>query len=380
MVLKDRMRPLERALRLSHEEWKKFFKTDVVQVAGRASRLLRLVELFEGSSASSATLKVVMGIIGRDTIGHSKGIQTIFRDLLGIECLGCRDAIERISMGMPLSRVIGSVGLKLGRSEWLDLVRVLDRLLRESLKKAGVAELSESYVDRSAERDYTTLVGNPLKIFSILRGFYAASRRILPLYSPHAFFVQALRAVPRFCLEKLVGEDHMGAAGAFNIAVEELVPCADSAYSLVSHIPGSTGDTLVSAIDVVYRLHELGISNSSKYLKIRDELMEYVARAGPAVSLVARVLGVERDFDRVSRVLLSEGDIAGHRGDFRAVKLRVRTEKPAKSIVVGGRRLSTEVFTRGVSPYLVLGLGRLESLRSDGSEVAFDLIVYVKSG
>lgn len=379
-MLKDQRGSFECALRLSHEDWRSFFRTDVVQVAGRASRLLRLVELLEGSSTSPTTLKVVMGVIGRDTVGHSRDIQTLFRDLLGIECLGCRDAIERISTGMPLSRVIGSVRLKIGESEWLNLVKVLDRLLCESLKRAGIMELSESYVDYLAGKDYTTLVGNPLKIFSILRGFYAASRRILPLYSPNAFFVQALRAAPRFCVEKLVGEEHIEVARAFNIAVEELVPCADSAYSLVSLTPGSTGDMLASAIDVVYRLHDLGMPHGSKHLRIRDELREYVARAYPAVSFMAKVLGVERELNRVSKVLLSEGDVVGRYRGFKLAKLRVKTGKPAKSVIVGGRELSVEVFMRGMSPYLVLGLGRLENLKSDESNIAFDLTVYMKSG
>lgn len=367
-------------MRLDHEEWKRFFKSDVVQAAGRASRLLSLVALLGGAPSSPATLKVVMGVIGRDTIGHSREIQALFRDLLGIECAGCPEAIERISMGIPLSRAASSVRLRFRGSEWLNLVRVLDRLLRESLKRAGVAELSEGYAYDLAEKDYAALAGNPLRVFSIVRGFYAASRRILPLYSPSAFFVQALRAVPRFCLGKLGAEESVEAARAFNIAVEEIVPCADESCSLLSHVPGSAGDLLSSAIDIVYRLHDLGSPHGSRRLRIRDELGGYVARVGPAVGFMAGVLGVERERGRVSRVLLSEGNVIGRYGGFKLVRLRVRTERPAKTVRVGGREWGAEAFVRGLSPYLVLGLGRLENLRRGESDVEFDLTVYVRSG
>ncbi|MEM2207581.1 MAG: hypothetical protein QXG17_02695 [Sulfolobales archaeon] len=377
MVLKDRRTPAEGVMKTSYRELREFFKSDVTQLAGRASRLSRLVELINNSPTSPSSLKIVMGVIGRDTIGHSRRIQNLFRDFFGIECLGCREAVDRLSRGIPFSLVSSSVRLVFRGSEWFNVLVVLDKLLRESLRNAGAVEISENYVNSLVEKDYATLTGNPLKVFSILRGFYAASRKILPLYSPHAFFIQSLRAVPKFAIEKLAGSDIMESVRAFNIVAEELLPCVKDEYSLVSHTPGSVGDMLTSAMDSVYKLHELGVLYGSNYLRIRDEMGVYLSLVEPIASSLAELLGVKREFSSVSSLLLRGSVVGDYRG-FKLVKLRVRTEKPAESVVVGGKKLSAEVFLKGLSPYFVLGLGRLENFRSNKVAVEFDLTAYVK--
>ncbi|MEM1882118.1 MAG: hypothetical protein QXY43_02875 [Sulfolobales archaeon] len=378
-MLKDRRMPVEGITKLSYRGLKEFFKSDLAQLASRASRLLRLVELINSSTSSPLTLKIVMGVIGKDTIGHSRSIQKLFKDFLGIECSGCREAIARLSKGIPFSQASSSVKLVFRGSEWLNVLIVLERLLRESLKNAGVLEVDESYLDSLAERDYSTLAGNPLKAFSILRGFYTASHKVLPQYSPYAFFIWSLRAVPKFAIEKLVGSEVMKSMRAFNIEVRELLPCVKDEYSLVSHTPGSVGDVLASAIELVYKLHELGAPYSSRYLKIRDEMLIYLSFAVPVTGSVVESLGVEREFDLVSNLLLINGNTIRDYGDFKVVKLRVRTEKPAESVIVKGKKLSATTFLKGLSPYLVLGLGKLEDFRESEAAAEFDLTVYVKS-
>ncbi|MEM4830933.1 MAG: hypothetical protein QXZ60_01195 [Sulfolobales archaeon] len=379
MVLKDRRVPVEGVIKLSYRGMKKFFRSDLAQLASRASRILRLVEFIKTSSSSPLTLKIVMGVIGKNTIGHSRSIQNLFKDFLGIECLGCREAITRLSMGIPFSEVSSSARIVLRGSEWLNVLTVLEGLLRGILKNAGVLEVDESYIDSLAERDYSALAGNPLKAFSILRGFYAASHKILPMYNPYAFFIQSLRAVPKFVIERLVGNEIMKSMRTFNIEVKELLPCVDDEYSLVSHTPGSVGDMLSSVIDSVYKLHELGAPHSSRYLKVSDEMTRYLSFAISVTDSVAKLLAIEKEFDLVSTLLLNRGRTIRDYGDFKMVKLRVRTEKPAERVVAGEKKLDAVTFLKGLSPYLVLGLGKPEEFRESESIVEFDLMAYVKS-
>ncbi len=366
---------------LSYEGWRKFFRSDVAQVTSRASRILKLVERLRSSPASPGAVKMVAGIIGRDTVGHSGEIREVFRELLGVECLGCDEVVKMVSRGVPLQLAIGSARLSFGRSEWLDELMLLERLTRESLGRSGVLEASEEFLEDLAERDYSALVGNPLGVLSMIRGLYASLRGILPLYSPHAFFIQALRGIPRFALEKLAWRSCVEAAGRLNVVLEELLPCADAEYSILSHVPGSTGDVVSSSIDAAYKLHDLALRGGLRRLRVADERERYLEEALPAAAPVAEMLGVEREFSSVSRALLSEGRaIDRHRG-FRLVELRVKTERPARYVTVGRVRMGAGSFVSGVTPYLVLGLGRVVSVeRRDAASVIFNLVVYTGAG
>lgn len=367
------------AMKLYYEDWKKFFNSDVVQVAIRASRILGLVELLKNTSSSTLTLKVVAGVIGRDTVGHSRDVQNCFRDFLGVECLGCRDLVEKVSMGIPLTQVSVHARLSFNEVEWLNTLGVLDKVLRESLRVATGLEISSETLRAMTSRDYTTLTGNPLKVFNTLRGFYVASRRILPLYSSHTFLIQTLRGIPRFALEKLVGGESLEAMRKFRIDIREQVQCEDSNYSLLSHSAGTPGDLILSAVDLVYKLHEFGALRHLRYLRVRNERDAYLDRAASAIDFMAELLGVKREFNTLSKILLSSGRAIAVRPGLQLVKVKIRTEKPARYIGLRGRVLKVEEFMKGLSPYSVLGLSKIESfVNSDVSSEA-DLLVYIKT-
>ncbi len=369
------------AARLGHEGWRRFFESHVAQVAARASRFLRLVERLRSSPESPEAVKIVMGVIGRDTVGRSKEIREAFRKLMGVECLGCGEAVEMVSRGVPLERAIGSARLSFRRSEWLDSLTLLERLAHESLRNTGMLETSEDVLRSFSERDYATLVGDPLKVFGMLRGLYASLRWVLPLYSPHAFLVQALRGVPRFAIDKLGWRSHVEVAGRFGLALEEKLPCADPDYSVVSHAPGSTGDMVSSMVDLAYRLHEIALRSSPRRLRVADERRKYLNEALLAVAPLAEMLGAGRELDAVSRTLLNEGRVAGRYLGYRLVEVRIKTQKPARYVTVGRARMGVELFMRGVAPYLVLGLGRMGGFEERGGvEVIFNLSVYAGVG
>lgn len=364
-------------MRFSSEGWRRFFKVETLQLAGRASRLLKLANLLRSATASPSTVKIVMGVIGKNTVGHSREIQKCFSRFLGVDCLGCREAVEKISMGIPFPRVRNSVRVVPKESDWLSALETLDRLLVESLKSVGY-EISGDYVESLVKRDYTALTGNPLKVFGLLKGFFAASRRILPFYSPYAFFINSLRYVPRFAIERLVGEESLEVARTFNIVAEELLPSENREYSLLTHGPGTAGSLLSSAIELVYRVHELGMPHSSRYLRIRDEKGLYLDSAGQTMDFLAKLLGVEREVSTLNRTLLVLGSaVREHRG-YRLVRLVLRAERPSTHVLLGNKRLDVEIFMKGLSPYFILGLGWLENIASNETHIAADLLVYLR--
>ena len=376
----DRGGGVERGIAgLSYASWRRFFRAHVLRGAGYASRLLRFVEVLRDRSGTPSAVKIVMGVIGRDTVGPSRGIQACFSDLLGVECVGCREAVERISLGIPPPQVLGSVSLRFRGSELLDRLRVLEGLLRESLRVSIGLDIDEGYLASLVERDYAALAGNPLRVFSMVRGLLMALRKLLPLHNPHTFFLQALRWVPRFALERLLDGGSLGPAERFGVRIVELLPSVRDEYSLLTHKPGSTGDLITSAADLVYGVYEVVLPHTSRYLRVRDARGSYIVSVIPTLGSVAEALGVRRELSLVESALLGATSGTGG-GAYRLVRLTLRFENPARSVSLGGRRLPIEVFMRGISPYLVLGLARFERVSvGEGTAVA-DLSVHLRAG
>ncbi|MCS7099543.1 MAG: hypothetical protein RMH84_06255 [Sulfolobales archaeon] len=367
------------AIELSYDDWKRFFNVDIAGVAVRASRLLSLVELLRSAASPTAAVKIVAGVIGRNTVGHSRDIQKCFREFLGIECLGCRELVKRISVGVPLAQVSAYAKLSFKEAEWLNSLRVLEKFLRESLKIAAGIELRDEHLKAMATKDYAALTGDPLGVFSMLRGFYVASRRILPHFSPHAFLIQTLRGVPRFALERLVGKEGLEVLSRFRMSFRELIPCENSDYSLLSHSAGTPGDFISSSIDLVFRLHELGSSYRLKHLRVKNEKEVFLDKATLAVDRVAEWLSVKREFSTLSKLLLSGGRIVERLTTLQIVKVRIEAGKPARRVSIGGRELEVGEFMKGLSPYSVLGLSRFENLVDRGASIEAGLLVYLRS-
>jgi len=362
---------------LGYDEWRRFFKVDLFRVASYSARVRRLVELLKARSGTLAAVKIVMGVIGKDTVGYSRDIQECFSSFLGVRCLRCREATAKVSMGMPLEQVVPSVALRFEETEFLSSVMVLERLARESVRLAVGVDIDEGYLNTAAEKDFNALVGNPLKVFDLLRGLLTTLRRMLPHYSPHAFFVYSLRNVPRFAAERFLGAMNIEVAGKFGIAFEDLIPARDSSYSLISHRPGTVGDVLVSAIDTAFRVHEVCDLLHHKRLRVRDERQHHIEAFTPLIEDVADALGVKSQLETVVAPLLGSAR-RERRGSYSVVRIGVRTENPALYVSAGGRRIPVDRFMGGLAPYLLLGLGRFENVVREASNITADLVVYVR--
>lgn len=368
--------PVRSFMRLSYDGWREFFKVDLLRVASYAARIRRLVELLKLRSGTLAAVKIVMGVIGRDTIGYSRDIQECFSSFLGVECLRCREAIAKVSAGVPFEQVASSVALRFGEVEFLKLVRVLEGLVRDGVKAAIGVDIDEDYLNTVVEKDFNTLSGNPLRLFKLLGGLLTTLRRVLPHYNPYTFFVYSLRNTPRFAVEKFLGVANIEVAGRFGIAIENLIPSKDGAYSIISHKPGSVGDTLASATDLMFRIHEVGIVLNHRRLRVRDERRDYIEVFTPLVKDVASTLGVEGHMRMVTAILLSSAQREKH-GTYITVRTKVRTENPALNASIGGRRIAVDRLMSGLAPYLLLGLGRFENIVKREADIVADLVVYL---
>lgn len=367
--------PVGSFTRLTSDGWRKYFKVDLLRAASYAARIRRLVELLKLRSGTLAAVKIVMGVIGRDTVGYSRDIQECFSDFLGVKCIGCQEAVAKVSMGVPLEQVAPSAAIKFGEVEFLNLVKVLEGLLREGMRTAIGADIDEDYLNAVVTKDFNALSGNPLRVFNLLRGLLTTLRKVLPHYNPYTFFVYSLRNAPRFAVEKFLGTANIEVASRFGIAIEDLIPSKDGAYSIVTHKPGTVGDALVSATDIIFQVHEVGALLHHKRLRVRNERQHYVETFTPLVEDVASTLGVERQL-KVVVALLS--NLRRERyGSYSVVKAKIKTENPALHASIEGRRIPIDRFVGGLAPYLLLGLGKFENVSKEETNIVANLVIYL---
>jgi len=361
---------------LMGETWRRFLKVDVLRSLNYVKRVLRLVEVLRSSSTSVRTVKIAVGIIGRDTVGHSRDIRETLERLLGVTCVGCDEVVRDVARGIPLEQVAPSAKLLFHETQLLRELKLLEGLLTEVAK--GHARVNEDYVEELVRRDYITLTGNPLELFRLLRGLVAVLLRLLPLYSPVSFTVRSLRSVPRFAVAKLLGDPLPESLRRFGVELVELLPVEPGEYTLLTHRVGSLGDLISSVVDrACAALREVSTARP-RYVRVPDWERAYLGFALAQLGRFAELLEVTREATVVGNLVRDVGKVLRTSEDYILVGARLLVG-PGPKAYIGGRMVSTEVLLKGLAPYLVLNLAELRSIdRGEHGPTRLELYVYIK--
>jgi len=361
---------------LDERSWSRFLKVDVLRALSYVKRVLRLVEVLRGGSTSLQTVKIAAGIIGRDTVGHSRDVREALERLLGITCVGCDELVRDVARGIPLERVATGVKLVFHDTPLLRELKLLEGILAEVIRRS--TRVDEGYVEEVVCRDYVSLAGNPLELFRLFRGLVAALLRLLPLYSPVTFTVRSLRLAPRFAAAKLLGDPLPELLNRLGVDLVEFLPVEPGDYTLLTHRAGSFGDLISSAVDRAYAaLREVGNARP-KYLKVLDWGRAYVEFALAQLSSFAELLGVTQEVERVENLVREVGRAVRTTDRYTFLTARV-TVGPGPKAYIGSRRASTELLFKGLAPYLVLNLAEVELLaRRDSGPTSLNLSLYIK--
>lgn len=358
--------------------WSRFLKVDVLRALSYVKRALRLVDVLRGSSTSLQTVKIVAGVIGRDTVGHSRDVREALERLLGVTCVGCDGLVRDVAMGIPLERVATGVKLVFHDTPLLRELKLLEGILAEVIRRSTRMEVDEEYVEEVVRKDYVSLAGNPLELFRLIRGLVATLLRLLPLYSPVTFTVRSLKLAPRFAVAKLLGDPLPELLVKLGVDLVELLPVEPGDYTLLTHRAGSLGDLISSAVDRAYAaLREVG-SARPRYVKVLDWERAYVEFALAQLGRFAELLEATREVGVVENLLREAGRVLRTTESYTLLGVRLLVG-PGPRAYVGSRRASTELLFRGLAPYLVLNLAEVRSVaRRDPEPTLLELAVYIR--
>ncbi len=363
---------------LDERSWSRFLKVDVLRALNYVERVLRLVEVLKESSTSLQTVKIAAGIIGRDTVGHSRDVREALERLLGVACVGCDELVKDVARGIPIERVATGVKLVFHDTPLLRELKLLEGILAEVIRRSTKVEVDEEYLEEVMHKDYVSLAGNPLELFRLFRGLVAALLRLLPLYSPVTFTVRSLRLAPRFAVAKLLGDPLPELLSKLGVDLVELLPVEPGNYTLLTHRAGSFGDLVSLTVDRAYAaLREVGNARP-KYLKVLDWERAYVEFALAQLGSFAELLGVTQEVEKVENFFKDVGRAVRTTDSYTLLTAKV-TIGPGPKAYIGSRRASTELLFKGLAPYLVLNLVELKLLaRRDSGPTSLNLFLYIK--
>ncbi len=359
----------------SIEGWKKYFSVDIFRVYGYVQRLREIYSALRNSHDSIRTKKIVMGVIGKDTIGYWRDIQQVYREFFGIECRGCREAVGRIAMGIPFENVVNEARLLSRDSELIQHLDSLYKLLDRVIDVMGIKGRDRI----SIENDLNTLLGNPLHIFNIIRGFYSTLINILPLYNEYTMFLEITRSIPIKIYNTFFNGFNLNDLIKMNIAYKRFRVCRDQEYEIVAHETHSIGNQVNLLVNEIYSYIDLSREKlRTKMIKLYDERSIFIENMAKFISKVYEFLGIkcsEKFYSDINRY-------SYHRfvkGGYSYLELKIRINKETNSVVMGGSRYGCEVFLDMISPYIILGLGWIDPINEKDYFIDGVLHIYLRS-
>ncbi|ADM27219.1 hypothetical protein Igag_0378 [Ignisphaera aggregans DSM 17230] len=360
---------------LSIDGWKKYLSVDILRVYGYIQRLKEIYNGLRSSYESVRSKKIVMGVVGKDTIGYWRDIQYVFKDFFGIECSGCEEAVKRIAMGIPLENVVDSVKLVFRDSKLIQdldsIYNILNRILSTIVDVRNGDRISiEDYLNR--------LSGNPLYIFDILRGFYSTMVNLLPLYNEYTLFLEITRFIPMKLYNIFFKGFDFNILKKIGIVYRSIDVCKDQEYMAVVHEAHSVGSSINVLVDEIYRYIDLSRKNLKiKMIKLYDERAIFVESMSKFIDDIYEFLDIKNidkfynDLDRYShRKFIKAG--------YSYLESKIRIDMETDYVALGESRYKCEQFMDMLSPYIILGLGWIDSINRKNHLIEGILHIYTR--
>ncbi len=197
------------------DEWYRYFRKylgHLYLALGRNIGVWRLLSGDISSAAFSPSLaRLLLGVIGRRTVGHSGRIRRIVRNVYGVGVRGSDQIVRKIRMGVPLGSLDDEIKvfrvedrepiISLIEYSYYRVRSILERLPRG---KEIIGEI-DSRVESGLEATYRSIRSNPLNLVKQLSSCLPAISRIQPHLNPYSRIAISLRSITLGHIEMFYG-------------------------------------------------------------------------------------------------------------------------------------------------------------------------------
>lgn len=362
----------------SKEGWKKYFKADILRVLGYCHRVLGLYNRICTDNSNPMIKKMVMGVIGRNTIGHWRDIQSLYKKFYGITCIKCEEAIKRISTGVPFENVVDEVALRISsRWELVEDLKILLLILNNIVNKTVNLDKIEAEDINILEGDIKRLSSNPLEILSFIKGFYSTSISLLPLYNDYTFFLHISRSIHIGLLDKYFPNLDIDMLNSYSINFERIRLCKDDEYTILIPSKDSLTHHINMYIETTYRIIKKSLKiKISSIFNLVDEELKYIS------AMIHEVKNIEEEFNpSISQRLVK----AIHKNSitrklkpsyfYATATALFNTDKD--SVAIGSNVLKCKDFFDGLAPYILTGLAHLEDIQPKEGKKTFKAKIHM---
>lgn len=344
---------------LDKRMWDKYILEDLASLYIGLIRIRRIYE--EVRRDPEPYRSFFLGVIGGRSIGHSRRVMRTLRNLMGISVRGASEALNMISMGVPLERVIDKVSVSFVSGGSFLRISEASSLALENIFKSLSIDLKKILepLGSTVERDLSALKSDPLYIYKILGGVAAACTRIMPLRSPHSLVIRALDGIPLGVFKRLFGDPVSISRASSGLVDPEVALDLGEDLSIITHKKGSPGSVVSMVIENTYQIHSMIRKTCRPYIRGDDERMLHLAVMTPESIEIARRLGIDTNIERIlirgaRRITNPHPKIAMVRGAA-TIDLETCRAGIKGSIALGCRELLEYMGVK-----IALGIGRLE--------------------
>lgn len=359
---------------ISHsEKWKQFFRRDIGRALGYCERIVGLYNKLAMSSSDIKTRKIVAGVIGKDTIGHWRDVQEIFKDFFGVSCLQCSEAVKNIAKGIPCEIALQKTSLSFDASTYIKELEVLMLILAEVYRGSGIAR-PDIDVSVIVEKDYNTLLNNPLHIIRVLKGLYTSLRMLLPLYNEFTYFLLITRNIDEEVFEKYFSNVDMEMLNRFGVRYRRIELCNKTL--IFTHDRNSVGEKVLLLVSNIYRFFKLRSHILKKFIRIENEKEKFLENMLSTANNLLKDLEIKNN-QFIYSLMFRNARRRFARAKYIYISTHVRIDRENCKTRIGFVEIPYKDFIKYVEPYMITGLLHLDNIMSKNNYVEMVLNVYI---
>lgn len=351
----------------SRDRWRRYFRFEVLRALGYCKKVLGLYNRICTDSSSPLIRKMVIGVIGRDTIGHWRDIQTLYRRFFGITCKKCEDAVKRIAMGVPLENVIDSIQIQtVNRWRLVEDVKAMTTILNSIVSKAINKHDAEP---EDIETMVKHLSSNSLEVFRLIKGFYSTNISLLPLYNECTFFLYITRSINKGLIDKFFPGLDIAMLSSYGIEFKVLRVCRDDEFAILVPSSNSVSQYVITYISTLYRVLRQSLRlGLATFFRILDEEHVFVTTMAKEAKKLEREMSPQTS-STVINTVCKNSLILKTRSNYAYLTTNILFYKDKDEVAVGSGNLRCKDLFDGLSPYLVTGLAHFSDINDKGGDI-----------
>lgn len=356
----------------SEEGWKKYFNVDILRAYGYCQRIVNLYNKILTDSSNPMIKKMVMGIIGRDTVGHWKDIQQIYTKFLGIKCIRCEEAVKRIAMGIPFEKVVNDVSLN-AIPQWklFEDLKTLFLILNNIVTKVVSAnEIEHENIFVNTDIQVKRLSGNPLEVLRLIKGFYSTIISLLPLYNEYSYFIYITRSMPMELLHKYFHNLDLNYLSKYSIYYNKIEVCKDHENGIIIiHSDNSVAHYVNMFVEAVYRFIKRSLKlNLSKFFNLVDEDYRYVSTMIEEVKNIGKEVPANLS-EKVLNIIRRNSITQKIGTNYACSDTKILFYRDSCRVDIGSVNIDYSDFVEGLTPYFLTGLVIVKDLQKKNSGI-----------